>query len=266
MLRTDDYWSWKILSLECLIVVNFLSYVERQDIQEDKMNKNALLASLLFLFGAQLATSAYAGEKDVNVINTPDVNIVNPSLQVTGEVTSTVSGDVNATVTNTVDATVSNNVDVNVTNSSVPVDVQNMIDIQSLPAIQIEPNQQVVTIPALRPGAAVAFGLACSVHPPDLTANCVYAGFPSNGGILTHISVTPRYSGSMGDTVCNVNVAVGGANLISHSWNGSSLLGTHIVLPFTVQMGSSSGVPGIFIQRAGTGSCVVSAGYHGYRP
>lgn len=230
------------------------------------MKKKILLASSILLLAGQLPTTLYAGEKDVNVVNTPDVNIVNPSIQVTGEVTSTVSGDVNATITNTVDATVSNTVDVNVTNGAIPVDIQNMIDIQSLPAIQIEPNQLVGTIPALRPGGVLAYGLTCSFGSSEFTKRCDFEGFPSNGGVLTHISITPRYANATRDTVCNVTVGAG-VSLISYSWDGDTSLGTSIVLPFSVQMGAPSAVPFIFMSRSGaSGGCSVGASYHGYRP
>jgi hypothetical protein len=214
------------------------------------MKKLNLYAAVVAIPVLAVSLEASAKDKEVVVVNTP--------LEVTGEVTGTVSGEVDATVTNTVD--------VNVTNAAVPVDVVNMIDVQSMPAVQVAPSQVISAGPPLAPGPITALGLTCVAGPSQNGVPCEYTNPAREGVIVTHISMSPLVStlGTSG-TVCRANAAVGSA-LLDHSWAADQPAGTHIVLPFSVQVAAPR-VPRVFVSKSGdvTKSCAVGVVFHGYR-
>lgn len=209
-------------------LVRYVRYQDN-DLKREMKNRKSLAATgCIALF--VVSTAGYAAEKEVVVVNTP--------LEVTGEVTGTVTGEVDANITNTVD--------VNVTNSSVPVDVVNMIDVQSMPSVQVAPGQVISTGPALAPGPTIALGLSCLAAANQNGVSCQYTSPAGEGVIVTHISLSPEISiGGTAGTVCRANAGVG-ATLIDYSWAADQPLGTHIVLPYAVQVATPL-IPRVFV-------------------
>ena len=225
------------------------------------MKKIIAIVTIAFSFSAY-AQQNNKGPEPVEVENGPNnpvpVVVQNPQtdVNVSGEVD--VSGsNVNATILGAADVNVANVPDVVVSNTpsvviangdgnAVPVTVQN-------------------SIPSLAPGPMIALGLSCTAGPNQNGIACDYQNPLAEGVIVTHIAISPLVSiGGTSGTVCRANAGVGGS-LIDHSWAADHPLGTHIVLPFSVQVASPR-IPRVFVSKTGdvTKSCAIGAVFYGY--